>query len=213
MARPRKQEATDETGENRKYRLILEKARALFLQNGFDATSMDTIAREAGVSKATVYVHFAGKDDLLLKLINDECGRLGPQALWKPHEGPIDLEAELLSIARGYTAFFLHDRGLDLHRLIMISAGRFPQVAETFWRAGPGRCEDEIAAFLEIAVARGLLRIANIRLAAVQFLCLVQGRLQLRWELSLGPPDATEYEALVAGGVRVFLTAYRSDGQ
>jgi len=213
MPRPRKQEATDETGENRKYRLILEKARALFLQLGFDATSMDMIAREAGVSKATVYVHFTGKDDLLLRLIDDECGRLGPQALWPAHDGPIDLDAELLGIARRYTAFFLQDRGLDLHRLIMISAGRFPKAVETFWCAGPGRCEDEMSAFLEIAIARGLLRIDNIRLAAVQFLSLVQGRLHLRWEMSLGPPGAAEYQALIEGGVRVFLAAYRAGGR
>jgi hypothetical protein len=67
-----------------------------------------------------------------------------------------------------------------------------------------------MAAFLENAVARGLLRIADIRLAAVHFLNLVQGRLQLRWELSLGPPSAADYEALIEGGVRVFLAAYRN---
>lgn len=212
MPRPRKQDATDETGENRKYRQILEQARALFLRYGFDATSMDMLAREAGVSKATVYVHFAGKDDLLARLVDDECARMEPDALWTPHDGPIDLEAELLAIARRYTAFFLHDRGLDLHRLIMIGAGRFPEIAQTFLRAGPGRREDEMAGFLEAAVARGLLRIANIRLAAVQFLSLAQGRLQLRWELSLGPPSAAEYEALIEGGVRVFLAAYRDKG-
>jgi AcrR family transcriptional regulator len=212
MPRPRKQDATDETGENRKYRQILDQARALFLRFGFDATSMDMIAREAGVSKATVYVHFAGKDDLLARLVDDECARMEPVALWTPHDGPIDLKAELLAIARRYTAFFLRDRGLDLHRLIMIGAGRFPEIAQTFLRAGPGRREDEMAAFLEAAVARGLMRIENVRLAAVQFLSLAQGRLQLRWELSLGPPDAAEYEALVEGGVRVFLAAYRDKG-
>jgi TetR/AcrR family transcriptional regulator, mexJK operon transcriptional repressor len=209
MARPRKQEATEQSGENRKFRQILETARSLFIEVGFDAASMDLIAREAGVSKATLYVHFASKDDLLIKLVDDECRRLGPRPLWQQLDGPIDIEVSLRSIARGYTEFFLDDRGLGLHRLIMTNAARFPQMAETFIAAGPGRCEDEMAAFLEIAVARGLLRVADTRLAAVQFLNLVQGRLQLRWELSLGPPSATEYEALIEGGIRVFLAAYR----
>jgi AcrR family transcriptional regulator len=207
--RPKKHEAMDESGENRKYRLILESARALFLQLGFDAASMDMIARDAGVSKATVYVNFASKDDLLIKLIDDECRKLGPRALWEASDGPIDLEPALLRIARSYTAFFLNDRGVDLHRLIIITAGRFPQIAEAFMRAGPWRCEEEVAVFLEAAVAQGLLRITDIRLAAVQFLSLVQGRLQLRWELSLGPPSHPEYEDLIEGGVRVFLAAYR----
>lgn len=208
MARPRKEDATEASGENRKYRQILDSARALFTEVGFDATSMDLIAREAGVSKATLYVHFASKDDLLITLVDDECRQLGPQALWEPHDGPIDLVPALRAIARRYTAFFLHDRGLGLHRLIMTNAPRFPNIAETFMAAGPGRCEEEMAAFLRAAVARGVLRIDNIRLAAVQFLSLVQGRLQLRWELSLGPPNEEDYDALIEGGVQVFCAAY-----
>lgn len=208
MARPRKQEATEADGENRKYRRILETARALFTGPGFDATSMDAVAREAGVSKATLYVHFASKDDLLITLVDDECRKIGPRALWQPHDGPIDLEATLRAMARSYTAFFLDDRGLGLHRLIMMNAPRFPAMAEAFMAAGPRRCEDEMVAFLEAAVARRLLRIADVRLAAVQFLSLVQGRLQLRWELALGPPTAAEYDALIEGGIRVFLAAY-----
>lgn len=208
MPRPRKLEATEATGENRKYRQILETARSLFVGLGFDATSMDMIAREAGVSKATLYVHFANKDDLLITLVDDECRKLGPQTLWEPHDGPIDLATTLRAIARSYTAFFLDDRGLGLHRLVMMNAPRFPKMAEVFMAAGPRRCEQEMATFLRAATERGLLRIADIDLAAVQFLNLVQGRLQLQWELSLGPPGAAEYDALIEGGIRVFLAAY-----
>lgn len=212
MARPRKQAATDDSGENRKYRQILDAARTLFVGIGFDAASMDAIAREAGVSKATLYVHFTSKDDLLVTLIDDECRRLGPQALWQPSDEPIDLEASLRAIAHSYTAFFLHDRGLGLHRLIMTNAQRFPDIAEVFMRAGPGRCEEEMAAFLRAAVAQALLAIADVRLAAVQFLNLVQGRMQLQWELSLDPPDPAERQALIDGGIAVFLAAYGIPG-
>ncbi|ABD86750.1 TetR/AcrR family transcriptional regulator [Rhodopseudomonas palustris] len=193
--------------ENRKARQILDAARALFLTHGFDASSMEAIAREAGVSKATLYVHFASKDDLLLALVDDECRRLGPQTLWQP-DGAIDVERDLQAIARGYTAFFLHDRGRGLHRLVIGHAQRFPQMAEVFMIAGPLRCEAEVAAFLRAAEAQGLLRIPDVPLAAVQFLNLVQGRLQLQWELSMEPPNAADYEALIEGGIRVFLAAY-----
>lgn len=212
MARPKKQEATDDAGENRKYRQVLDAARSLFIGTGFDATSMDAVAREAGVSKATLYVYFTSKDDLLTTLIDDECRRLGPQMLWQPSEARIDLIASLRSIARSYTAFFLDDRGLGLHRLIMTIAPRFPEIGEVFMRAGPGRCEEEMAAFLQAAVAQGLLDIADVRLAAMQFLNLVQGRMQLQWELSLGPPSATEREALIEGGIAVFVAAYGVPG-
>src|SRR5262252_1705184 len=54
---------------------ILAAAKRAFLQRGFGAVSMDTIAREAGVSKATVYAHFAGKEELFGAGIGRECER------------------------------------------------------------------------------------------------------------------------------------------
>ena len=209
MARPNKCDATETSGENRKYRQIMEAALTLFVGSGFDATSMDMIARQAGVSKATLYVHFASKDDLLVTLVDEECRRLGPQALWQPQDGTLDLEQALRAIAQSYTAFFLDDRGLGVHRLIMSTAPRFPKLAEVFLAAGPRRCEQEVESFLNLAVERGALAIPNIALAATQFLSLVQGRMHLRWELSLNPPTRAEYQALIEGGIRVFVAAYR----
>ena len=54
---------------------ILAAAKRTFLESGFGAVSMDTIAREAGVSKATVYAHFAGKEELFGAVIGGECER------------------------------------------------------------------------------------------------------------------------------------------
>ena len=52
---------------------ILAAAKRAFLASGFGTVSMDTIAREAGVSKATVYAHFVGKEDLFGAVIGREC--------------------------------------------------------------------------------------------------------------------------------------------
>src|ERR1700737_1651174 len=54
---------------------ILAAAKRSFLAAGFGAVSMDAIAREAGVSKATVYAHFAGKEELFGAMIGRECER------------------------------------------------------------------------------------------------------------------------------------------
>ena len=54
---------------------ILAAAKRAFLAAGFAAVSMDAIAREAGVSKATVYAHFAGKEELFGAVIGRECER------------------------------------------------------------------------------------------------------------------------------------------
>jgi len=191
-----------------KHRQILDSARVLFLDQGFDATSMDAIAREAGVSKATLYVHFDDKDDLLLALVSEECKRFGPKTLWRDHGGRIDLRAELHAIGTTFLEAFLDQRGLAVHRLVMSCASRYPRVAEVFMKSGPERCDTEMAAFLRAAQAQGLLDIPDIGMAATQFLSLIQGKEILKWTLSMKAPSPARHRALIENGINVFLAAY-----
>src|SRR5690348_17437726 len=54
---------------------ILEAAKRLFPQHGFEGTSMDAVAAEAGVSKLTVYSHFGGKEALFIETVRCKCDR------------------------------------------------------------------------------------------------------------------------------------------
>lgn len=200
-------DTVETTRTDRKHRQILDSARTLFLAQGFDPTSVDTIARHARVSKATLYSHFQDKEALLLALVEDECRNFGGP-LWTPHDGPIELEKELRGIAGSFLSFFMDGRGLAMHRLIMSCASRYPEIADVFMKVGPDRCDAEVAAFLRAAQAQGLLRIPDVALAAMQFLSLIQGRLILKWALSMRAPSSAEYRALVDGGIKVFLAAY-----
>lgn len=191
-----------------KYRQILDSARILFLDQGFDATSMDAIAREAAVSKATLYVHFDDKDDLLLALVNEECKRFGPKTLWRDHGGKIDLRAELHAIATTFLEAFLDPRGLAVHRLVMSCASRYPRVAEVFMKSGPERCDAEVAAFLRAAQAQGLVDVSDVAMASTQFLSLIQGKEILKWALSMKTPSPARHRALIENGISVFLAAY-----
>jgi len=218
MALPRKRQtrrrdaiaapAAEHSRENRKFRLILETAHELFLDQGFDATSMDLIARAARVSKATLYVYFESKEALLLALVEDECQRIAPGPLWEPEDGPLDVEATLLRIARKFTALFLTDEGLAFHRLMTAQAERFPRIGRTFYEGVPKKLQADVGLFLRTAQAQGLLAMPDVNLAVTQFLSLVRGDLQFKWALSMGQPSKDEYHALTEGGVRVFLAAY-----
>ncbi|MGJ5176201.1 TetR/AcrR family transcriptional regulator [Bradyrhizobium oligotrophicum] len=194
-----------------KHAQILDSAWTLFLEGGFDTTSMDAIARHAGVSKATLYAHFTDKDALLLALVDDYC-RSGGEPLWMENDCAIDIERDMREIARRFLALFLDDRGLAMHRLIMSCASRYPAIAEAFMRSGPHRCDADVAAFLRAAQAQGLLEIPNVRLAATQFLTLIQGRLPLTWALSMQAPSPAEYRAQLEGGIQVFIAAYGRRG-
>src|SRR6266702_7346508 len=59
--------------DNVKRRQIIEGARAAFLEQGFDAASMNDIAKAAGVSKGTLYVYFKHKEELFGAIVMLEC--------------------------------------------------------------------------------------------------------------------------------------------
>ena len=56
-----------------KARTVLQAARTVFLTHGFAGATTDMIQREAGVSKSTVYAHFANKETLFSEVVKAEC--------------------------------------------------------------------------------------------------------------------------------------------
>lgn len=187
---------------------ILAAAKRTFLATGFGAVSMDTIAREASVSKATVYAHFAGKEELFGAVIERECERYF--AGFSAGElDPLEVRASLAVLGRRFLELLLSPDGIALHRIILGEVTRFPGLGEVFWRAGPERQRLQIEAFLKSATASGTLALADTRLAAEQFVSLVRGEIQLRHLLRL-ETDADQHGigAAVEGAVATFLRAF-----
>lgn len=60
---------------------ILDGARALFIAQGFNETSVDAIASEAGVGKGAVYHHFASKEDILDRLVDAMQGEIAGEVV------------------------------------------------------------------------------------------------------------------------------------
>ena len=133
---------------NSKAESILAGAKRAFLTGGFGAVSMDTVAREAGVSKATVYAHFAGKEELFGAVIERECehyfARFAPSEL-----DPQDVRASLTVLGRRFLELLLSPDGSALYRIILAEVIRFPGLGEVFWRAGPERQRLQIEALPE----------------------------------------------------------------
>jgi TetR/AcrR family transcriptional regulator, mexJK operon transcriptional repressor len=195
---------------NSKAESILAGAKRAFLAAGFGAVSMDTIAREAGVSKATVYAHFAGKEELFGAVIGRECERYF--ARFSAGElDPRDVRASLTVLGRRFLELLLSPDAIALYRIILAEVTRFPGLGEVFWRAGPERQRVQIEAFLRSAIASGTLALADTRLAAEQFVSLVRGDIQLRHVLRLeANADRRGISAAVEGAVATFLRAFET---
>lgn len=187
---------------------ILAAAKRTFLAGGFGAVSMDTIAREAGVSKATVYAHFSSKEELFGAVIGGECERYFAE-FSAGELDPRDVRASLTILGRRFLALLLSGDAIALHRIILGEVSRFPVLGEVFWRAGPERQRLQIEAFLKSAAATGALSLPDTRLAAEQFVSLVRCDIQLRQVLRLeAEAGEAEIRAAVEGAVETFLRAF-----
>lgn len=186
---------------------ILEAAKEMFLELGFNGVSMDGIAASAGVSKLTVYSHFGDKETLFTQAIQAKCVEMMPDELFvTDSEGP--LREQLLGIGHAFFTLVTSDAAIATQRMMM-TPDTDDHVRRMFWQAGPQRTETALAEFLGARAARGELAIPDLHLAARQFFCLIKGELHAHMMCGLcaapGPRDA---EAHIATTVDFFLRAY-----
>ncbi len=197
-----------ETPVGGKVESILAAAKRTFLSHGYGAVSMDLIAREAGVSKATVYAHFAGKEELFGAVIERECERYFA-SFTAGELDPSDVRTSLAVLGRRFLDLVLSSDAIALHRIIVAEVTRFPALGEVFWRAGPERERVQIEGFLRSAVASGTLSPHDPRLGAEQFISLVRGDIQLRQLLRLeAAAGESEIRDAVAAAVDTFVRAF-----
>jgi TetR/AcrR family transcriptional regulator, mexJK operon transcriptional repressor len=205
--------AVDDDGRSaRKRRAILEAATSAFLRNGYLGTSMDEIAALASVSKQTVYKHFADKERLFAEIVaatvEEVANRVYNEVLDLADSG--NVEADLRDLARRLLAGVLQPRVLQLRRLVIGEAGRFPELGRMFYEQGPGRTVDALAAAFERLGTRGVLFVEDPRLAAAHFNWLVLS-IPLNQAMLLGTdeaPPSAELDGYADAGVKVFLAAY-----
>src|SRR3546814_15991361 len=89
---------------------ILDAAKRMFTEHGFDRTSMDQIASEAGVSKLTVYSHSGDKEALFAAAVTSHCETRLPDALFEPSPDTPP-RARLLEIERAFYHMNTEERG------------------------------------------------------------------------------------------------------
>ncbi|WP_395019295.1 TetR/AcrR family transcriptional regulator [Dongia sp.] len=188
---------------------ILDAAGQLFREHGYGAVSMDQIAREAGVSKATVYAHFESKDRLFASMVHNAC-RVYAEGLMPALTEMEDVREALTQICREIERFLLAPKTLGIYRVIIAEGPRFPELVQAFVEAGPLPFRKMLAAFFEANNRRGTLDVPNPRLAAHQLIWLVRGPLYLQRMLDLGDlvKDEPSADDVVAGAVEMFMKGY-----
>ncbi|HET9701368.1 MAG TPA: TetR/AcrR family transcriptional regulator [Burkholderiales bacterium] len=203
-ARPKPGRPKDEA----KGSAILRAAGTCFLRHGLEGASMDAIAREAGVSKLTVYSHFQNKEALFKAVIRAKCGEFSPPESFLAM-GDLEPRTALTRIAGSFMGLMLAPEVLAMHRVVTGESANSPKVAQLMYEAGP---EPAMAAFAELLAAydrKGLLAVREPARAADHFFSMLKGDLHSRALLNIGrPPAEAELKRHLDDCVEVFLRAY-----
>ena len=188
---------------------IVSGAGRVFSRTGFDAASVSDIAREAGVSKGTIYVYFRDKEDLFETMIDEARGRmfLEYEAVL---EGPGDIRDRLVRYGRALARTLCADHVIRAHRVIIGVTERMPELGKRFYERGADRGARLLARYLDPEVATGRLEIADTHLAATQFLALATAGLFKPRLLGARkqPPSEAEIARNVDAAVAMFLCRY-----
>jgi AcrR family transcriptional regulator len=200
---------TDDSREDSaKRRQIIEGARRAFLTNGFDAASMNEIARAAGVSKGTLYVYFKSKEELFEAIVEAQIQQQGQQIF--NLDRAADIESELTRLGRSFSQFMSRPGGVSELRTVIAIADRMPQLGTRFFIAGPAFGIEKLRIYLEEKVAAGVLEPHDCEVSAAQFIdACVATTFKPMLFTHAAPPSDDLVEHVVGMAVRAFLATYR----
>lgn len=195
--------------DSSKRRQILEGARKVFMDLGFDGASMGEIARAAQVSKGTLYVYFADKFALFEAILEQEARQHG-QVVFN-FDPARDAETTLMEFGRAYIHLLCRPGGGSAIRTVMAIAERMPDVGRRYYARVLDKTINRLSDYLKAHVASGDLEIGDCDLAASQFMELCKASLFMPFVFQAAPaPSEQRITEVVDSATRMFLAAYRA---
>ncbi|CAJ1509241.1 TetR/AcrR family transcriptional regulator [[Mycobacterium] burgundiense] len=152
---------------------IRAAAVATFLKTGYDATTMEAIAKSAGITKRTLYARYPDKRAVFLDVIPWAFTRAVENEVY-PNVDDEDLEVALTAIARGALKRAVDPDIVLLHKVARNEAHRFPEFALSAGSLGWARRQQQVMDVLRAHAAAGELDVDDIELAAEHFLAMVE---------------------------------------
>lgn len=192
---------------------IAGAALRLFLRDGYERTSVDAIAAEAGVSKRTIYNRYGDKENLFLSVLRDTYGSMMGtlRDIAEKHLGDVtDVQQDLTAFARevAHTMTTAPDR-IALVRLIMAEAPFFPALVRA--ERGPVTMHGVVTGCLARLAEQGHLAVTDPGQAAEHLIALTINQINSRTMFGIVPISDAGIERIITGGVAAFVRAYRPD--
>lgn len=190
-----------------KRKQILVAATLLFTEQGYSSSSMALIAKNAGVSKQTVYSHFGSKDELFAASIKQKCDS------YQMTEISLDTASEpaeiLFVLAKRFLAMLTSKEALAIHKICAYESKSYPQISELFYQEGPERIVNDVAKLMAEFDSKHQLIIPEAKFAALQFLNMVKGECWMRLEFNTKKQiSESEINRYLDSSIAMFIKGY-----
>jgi len=188
--------------------MIADAACELFVELGFQATTMDKVAQRAKISKLSIYRHFANKEALFSAAIAARCHQFAPQALFEGVDG--SAEDQLMAVGSSLLRTFLNPDVRRIEAMIMADKTNQQSLSKLQYEAGPAHVIAQIEALLRRLHARAVLDVPDPLLSARLFAALLKGSDLLiiaRFDEAIAEDD-NEIESYCRSAVAMFIAAH-----
>jgi AcrR family transcriptional regulator len=184
---------------------FLKAAEEVFLESGYEASSMAEIVRRAGGSLSTLYLQFGDKEGLFQAMVDERVAVL-TRSTSVALNAHLPLREGLRQVGEELMTIFSSQQSIDMFRLMVSTAKRFPDMANRFTRQIPQRLRGALAQYIESRVEAGDMQIRDCEAAGGLFIDMIRARLQV--QALMDPayrPTAEEIRRMVDQAVRMFM--------
>jgi AcrR family transcriptional regulator len=184
---------------------FLKAAEEVFLEYGYEASSMAEIVRRAGGSLSTLYLQFGDKEGLFQAVVDERVSVLTQGAGFAMNEH-LPLREGLQQIGEGLLRVVTSQTSVESFRLMVATAKRFPDMANRHTRQIPQRMREALASYVQSRVEAGDMQISDCMGAASVFMDMLRAQTQILAVMDPNyRPTDEEIHATVTRAVNMFM--------
>lgn len=152
---------------------IVASAQRVFLDRGYQGAAMAGIAKEADVSTATLYKHFANKEALFDAVVADRIQSFDIGSLPDNIDPGLPIDEGLRLVSASFVELMRLEETLNIFRIIISEVSRFPELKDKIYTLGRNPFRARLIAYLDKQAEQGVIRRGGFSAAAENYIGLI----------------------------------------